>query len=146
MNSPTIRYLRMPKIGTRVFVYLNLHKTKKQGKAIWSVKSCKTGRVIAHTDTIVLEDVEFVVQQAGRARVLRERKKNVHAGVRGTVSSKSAFSSNLEAKYNPYKHGFFTLEASWWDSHESSIQGIKQASLVTLAQGRVFVHWTAPTE
>lgn len=62
---------------TRVFVYWNL--TKK----IWSVRNEKTGRIVAHLPELTVQNCNFVVSQAGRERVIREKSKNVHAGVRG---------------------------------------------------------------
>ena len=64
----------------RVEVYFNLHKKT------FSVRSCRTGRVIHHTDKVHIANPEFVVRKAGRERVLREGKKNVHAFVRGDVT------------------------------------------------------------
>ena len=59
----------------RVEVYYNLHKN------VFSVRH--KGRVIQHTKMAVIKDAEYVVRPAGRAKVLREGKKNVHAFVRG---------------------------------------------------------------
>lgn len=61
----------------KCFVYLNLH-TKR-----WSVRM--HGKVVAHADIVALRDVEFRVSEAGRQRVLRDRVKNVHAGVSGEL-------------------------------------------------------------
>lgn len=41
--------------------------------------------VIGHASKVLLADCEFKVSQAGRRRVLRERKKNVHAGILATL-------------------------------------------------------------
>ncbi len=68
----------------KVDVYRNLHT------GMYSIKSREgdtRGLVIAHANQVWLNDVEFVVSDAGRNRVLRERKKYVHAFVRGTLSS-----------------------------------------------------------
>lgn len=64
----------------RAFVYWNLHRD------LFSVRNTRTGRVEAHAQMVVIHDATFAVSQAGRARVLRERRKNVHAGVRGEVA------------------------------------------------------------
>ena len=93
------------KDGDRVEVYWNLHKD------CFSVR--KNGRVVDYLyggeDYLTLTDVKFVVQPAGRERVLRERKKNVHAFVRGTVSFSSPVAYQQKVSYNPYKMGsFFT--------------------------------------
>ena len=59
----------------RVEVYRNLHNDKL------SVRY--KGKVVGHVDSIWLRDAKFAVQPAGRDRVRREKKKNVHAFVRG---------------------------------------------------------------
>lgn len=95
----------------KVFVYFNLHRK------MWSVRNVKTGRVIDHTDYIVLTDVTFKVSQAGRQRVLREKKKNVHAGVQGYVASNEDIKSirilgkQANVTYNPYKYDSFVMVA-----------------------------------
>ena len=95
----------------RVFVYFNLHKK------VFSVKALEgenKGRVIAHSEYLDLHNVTFKVSEAGRQRVLRERKKNVHAGVVGywedTQHPKGTLLHNLQCKqitYNPYKYDSF---------------------------------------
>ena len=64
----------------RVEVYFNLHKK------VFSVRSVMTGRVILHTDKVHISNPKFVVRKSGRDKVLRERKKNVHAFVRGDAT------------------------------------------------------------
>jgi hypothetical protein len=61
----------------KVFVYWNLHKK------CWSIRSQKTRKVIAHSSEVVLSDCEYKVSEAGRQRVIKEGRKNVHAGVIG---------------------------------------------------------------
>lgn len=64
----------------KVFVYYNLHR------ACWSVKALEgvhAGRVVAHCEAVGLDGVTFKVSEAGRQRVLCERRKNVHAGAVG---------------------------------------------------------------
>lgn len=87
----------------KVEVYWNLHKD------MWSVRKAH-GRVLNHTNYIVLHDVDWVVQQAGRRRVLKEGKKNVHAFGRGYLgkalpSTKCIWEAVV--KYNPYKYDCF---------------------------------------
>lgn len=68
----------------RVFVYFNLHRK------CWSIKALegpRKGRVIGHADYVDLACVEWRVSEAGRQRVLREKKKNVHAGAVGTLEA-----------------------------------------------------------
>jgi len=89
----------------RVFVYYNLHKHT------WSIRDCKTRRVIGHSKRVVLYDVKPKVSQAGRERVLREGRKNVHAGLEGTLlESHLKWDSEAKPKpitYNPYKYETF---------------------------------------
>jgi hypothetical protein len=89
----------------RVEVYFNLHKK------LFSVRDCKTGRVIKHTNDITILDPKFVVRKAGRERVLRERKKNVHAFVRGELMGYEDMAHEPElyssVTYNPYKYSSF---------------------------------------
>lgn len=89
----------------KVFVYFNLHKK------CWSVKALegeRKGLVIAHANELALEHCQFKVSEAGRQRVLAERRKDVHAGVVGYVSE--GFDPGLctnPISYNPYKAGHF---------------------------------------
>ena len=81
-----------------VFVYRNLHK------GCLSVQ--QDGIVRCHVLNIVLEDVEFRVSKAGQKRVRDEKKKNVHAKVKGMVVKKPSEILELgwhEAYYNPYQ-------------------------------------------
>lgn len=100
----------------KVFVYYNLHRH------LWSVKALDgpdRGRVVARYDSLILRDATPRVSQAGRARVLRDKRKNVHAGIVGTlVASGANVASNTVAglplhgdgrtiTYNPYKYTSF---------------------------------------
>ncbi len=53
------------------YFYWNLHD------GVWS--RMVRGKVTGRFESVVMEDVEFRVRPGGRARVLREGKKNVHA-------------------------------------------------------------------
>lgn len=87
----------------RVKIYWNLHKK------CFSVQY--KGIVIAHKDTVCLENVEFKVSEAGRQRVLRESRKNVHATVHGyLVDSLELDVDKLrKVSYNPYKNETFVV-------------------------------------
>lgn len=100
---------RMNPKSRRVYVYRNLHT------GTWSVR--QGGRVIAHPVTIWLSDCKFLVGEKGREKVLREKRKNVHAGVSGyileerkpAVYAQRFCLSELptKVKYNPYEAGYF---------------------------------------
>ena len=103
----------------KVFVYWNLHKK------CFSVKCLEKshmffGKVFLHANRVRLSDVQFKVSAAGRARVLREKRKNVHAGVVGMLktvcmshennesySLDSAYGRLHRVTYNPYKYSTF---------------------------------------
>lgn len=81
-------------------VYFNLHKK------VFSVK--QGNLVVLHTEEVILTDVTFKVNEAGRQRVLQEQRKNVHAFVNGKFLTNFAVVPGLEntmreAYYNPYK-------------------------------------------
>ncbi len=89
----------------KVAVYFNLHKK------VFSIKALSgefKGRVIAHSEYVELENCKFKVSEAGRQRVLREKRKNVHAFVTGDLVSMDYTGICGEmAMYNPYKYDSF---------------------------------------
>jgi len=89
----------------KVSVYFNLHKK------CWSVRH--RGRVISHADRVEILDPRFRVSRAGRERVLREKKKNVHAFVVGELVSFGAPTGDVsgrEVTYNPYRFETFVYK------------------------------------
>ena len=88
----------------RLYVYWNLQKK------LWSVR--QSGKVLCHTHSIYMKDCRFLVGKAGQARVRREKKKNVHAGVSGYLAMNAevpTFEADRDCfvMYNPYKHDTF---------------------------------------
>ncbi len=96
----------------KVRVYFNLHKRRFSVL----VKKARGWRIMMHTDYINLVNADFKVSEAGRQRVIREKRKNVHAFVEGFMASKADLSSTLQmhaiygmpvvmdaVSYNPYK-------------------------------------------
>lgn len=113
----------------RVFVYWNLHR------GLWSVKALEgpnKGRVICRLPEILLEDVEGKVSEAGRQRVIREGKKNVHAGLVGVWVSHGRKAEVKRAvkeigdtiTYNPRKYTGFVHTVD-----ESKFEGAAHAVL-----------------
>ena len=102
-------------------VYRNLHNGK------FSIQEKGTGLVVGHADSVVMTDCEFKVNESGRQRVLKEKRKNVHAFVLGCILNVNGFESykNRDIKltikksyrlsmnefswitYNPYKYSNF---------------------------------------
>jgi hypothetical protein len=103
----------------KVFVYYNLRKH------VWSVKALEgpdKGRVIAHNRYVILRNAYGKVSQAGRERVLREKRKNVHAGIVGEMDFGTAVGipqTLYKVTYNPYKYDSFVYAGSeepWKDT------------------------------
>ena len=92
-------------IGKKVQVYFNLHKK------CFSVKDKKTRLVIAHVNSICLENVVFKVSEKGRQRVLSEKRKNVHAVVEGDITGVEGL-GEISITYNPYKYKSFIIKGS----------------------------------
>lgn len=93
----------------RVHVYRNLHR-----KCL-SVKSAETGVIIAYVQTIALADARFRVSEAGRERVIKERRKNVHAWIEGTWLRDHRTPSIKGCRrvfYDPYRIGAFIEQGS----------------------------------
>ena len=63
----------------KVQVYRNLHN------GLISIQDLSTGLVLGHAYAIDLKRADFIVREAGRQQVIKEKRKNVHAFVRGEV-------------------------------------------------------------
>ena len=96
--------------GKTVSVYYNLHRKCLSMRV--------KGVVVDHPHAVVLKNVKFRVQPAGRAKVLKEKRKNVHAFVCGQLvetygptipwgGGKKIFSTDFQVVYNPYKYKTF---------------------------------------
>ena len=110
-----LMYGRIPAFREEVRVYRNLHR------AMWSIQVRVPGkgwRVAFHATEVVLGSATFEVNEAGRQKVLRERKKNVHAFVRGRVVS-FCYPGGMTAHfsrpvtYNPFKAPTFVVASTF---------------------------------
>ena len=109
----------------KVAVYWNLHK---HCFSVQSREKENYGKVIAHKDSVAVALPKFVVRQAGRKKVLKEKSKNVHAFVVGYLLSDQESvvteSAGILITYNPYKNKGFVIA----DTKEQ----LEEALLVTL--------------
>ena len=88
----------------RVKVYWNLHRK------CWSVQY--RGRVVCHARRVELWNATGKVSEPGRQRVLRERKKNVHAFLVGEPVESGPgmrYGETEQVFYNPYKFDAFQI-------------------------------------
>lgn len=124
---PKVQSVNELEAGMKVDVYKNLHNGK------WSIRDRRNGRVVAHVDECAVRDAQFVVQTAGRRRVLDEGRKNVHAFVRGNLlmGAGDEFIGGLNpcvlptpVTYNPRKYSSFVYKDS-----EAPVDTAKFASL-----------------
>jgi hypothetical protein len=120
-------------IGDKVMVYYNLHKH--------TFSISRNGRVIAHADYVKLTDVEFRVRQGGREKVVREKSKNVHSFVIGTLENYCKFPcENLPSEpnsnivtYNPYKYNSYVMKDT-----EEPIYRAGEVELINL-RNKIFI-------
>ena len=104
-------------VNRKARVYRNLHQ--KCYSVQFKVANANEGKaarwiVGRHDHRVVLDNATFKVSEAGRQRVVREKKKNVHAFVTGSFQGYPFFEEDLAhfygyslVTYNPYKAGFF---------------------------------------
>lgn len=105
--------------GQKVDVYWNLHRN------CFSVRA-RTGKrqVIAHTQSIVMANVELIVSDAGRSRVIQTKRKNVHAVLRGEWIDAGQVERDLPrvgVTYNPYLHSSFVVRNTNAPVHFASV-------------------------
>ena len=115
-------------------VYRNLHT------GLFSIREKRSGLVVAHAYEVVLENVVFTVHQSGRARVLKERSKNVHAWVEGDVvmfvgrSYKDRQITTCPSEVREDRKGTFTYNPYKYESFvDSNLQPLYNARRVRLS-------------
>ena len=107
-----------------VSIYRNLHN------GLISIKSASSGLVLGHAKSVDIAWADFVVYEAGRQRVLRDKQKNVHAYVKGLLLNTSGFKpykgrsigpvygaldtihKATVVSYNPYKAPHFVIKGT----------------------------------
>ena len=109
----------------KVSVYRNLHN------GLISIKSASSGLVLGHAKSVDIAWADFVVNEAGRQRVLKDRQKNVHAYVKGILMGHIGFKPYrgrwnggvsrgpwdtvhkvTVVSYNPYKAPHFVIKGT----------------------------------
>jgi len=96
-----------------VKVYRNL-KHGKNAKPLYSIM--QDGRVVERRHSVILFYVKFKVSEAGRQRVIKQGRKNVHAFAIGYLRNESWFDgldARVHVSYNPYKYGHFYSTSAW---------------------------------
>lgn len=125
-SSQVGKVQRVCQQGMRVRVYRNLNKAE-----FFSIQAlegeCK-GKVIGYAKSVLIENGQYRVSEAGRKRVLRDQRKNVHAYIDGVIVDASNTVQTLTGNetyvtYNPYRQGDFYRP----DTQEVQRKGFEQA-------------------
>jgi hypothetical protein len=90
---------RAAEIGLKVDVYRNLHTNNG-----YSIRCSKTNLVLAHCSTVHLKNAVFHVSESGRQKTVKEKRKRVHAFVRGELVAYNVQIPRdfVTVLYNPY--------------------------------------------
>lgn len=114
-------------LAGRARIYRNL---ARKDDVVYSVLG-PDGRVRDHAKNVVVSDAGFVVRQGGRARVLREKRKNVHAFVTGNVRHKKMRVRGRWVKivYNPYKFRTFVKASGHKPVHKADYVSMDRAGV-----------------
>ena len=126
-----------------VSIYRNLHN------GLISIKSASSGLVLGHAQSVDIVGADFVVKEAGRQRVLRDKQKNVHAYVKGLLLNTGGFKpykgrsigpaygailpshKDIVISYNPYKAPHFVIKGT--------SDKVSKASLCTVSHDGIIV-------
>lgn len=115
----------------KYFIYRNIHKGKGSDNHNYSLRNKSTGRVERRGRNFYIKNGKFKVSEKGRKRVLKEGRKNVHAGVVGLVTRKPRNIKEWQrVSYNPRKDDFFR------DSFQKKVE---EASVIKLTPEGVFM-------
>lgn len=125
----TIQKGRTLEIGQSVEIYRNLNSKGK----IFSIKDKKTGLVVAHADKFLIKDVVCKVREGGRQRVIREKRKNVHATVIGKYIGENEVETNQldELYYDPYELDSFV--------NKRTSERITESTSVYFQEGKAYL-------
>ena len=104
-----------------VRVYKNLNK------GCWSIQ--QNGLVKAYSDEINLFNCEFLVNQKNRQRVIKTKRKNVHAFVRGYIWD-TPIDLIKQVSYNPY--------VNWYFYDTNDLVSVHKAHFVRGIDGKLF--------
>lgn len=115
-----MRVANKPVIRADVYHNLNLDSL-----SIRSRERHNYGRVVAYADSVMVEPADFIVQPAGRRRVVETGRRNVHAFVRGVTMKYDPETPDgwTHVTYNPFERGeFYRTETG--DAIDSAHQAV----------------------
>jgi len=131
----------------RVRIYRNLKVRDHRAWSVMAYDGPNKGKVIDVVDAVILKDARFVVNEGGRQRVLREKQKNVHAFVDGTLVKTfplNTLKADLDGEalapgrgvrsrigYDPYRFSTFVRE-------DCALRPVAEAPVVVVAPKGVY--------
>jgi len=83
------------------------------GLSVLGTKKPYYGKVVKHCDTARVYNPTLRVRQGGNARAVKEKRRNVHAFVRGVADTAANVEAELKSsryrviRYNPFMHDYF---------------------------------------
>ncbi len=90
--------------------YRNLHR------GLWSILA-RNGLVWKRLREVSLTNVSFVVRQGGRARALKEGRRNVHAFAKGELRAFGRKPGKAQQlRYNLVAGGFYDSQGTKWET------------------------------
>ena len=125
-----------------VSIYRNLHN------GLISIKSASSGLVLGHAKSVDIAWADFIVHEAGRQRVLKDKQKNVHAYVKGLLLNTTGFKPYKRrslgpvygaldtihkatvVSYNPYKAPHFVIKGTSDKVSKSSLCTVSHDGII----------------
>lgn len=104
--------------GQLVRVYKNLNR-----EDCFSIQDKKSKLVLGYASSVRLSHVKYIVGESARQRVLRDKRRNVHAYCEGYIVStgESIPEGAATGYYNPYNTALFINEETKQPIHETEI-------------------------
>ena len=119
-------------------IYLNLNKSKRnQRMYVWSIQAYVIGkgfRLYQHATSIIMYDVNLIVNQTGRARAIKQGVRNVHAfAVCNHIEINSSRNPSIQqVTYNPFRSDCFHIV--------NSNQSISHINTATVRSDSPYIH------
>ncbi len=83
-------------------------------------------KVVGHAQSVLLNDIKFIVLEGGRQRAIIQKRKNVHAFIEGVLVKVSSetdetfeLNEGIKISYNPYMQGSFFIEKTGQPVHKA---------------------------
>jgi len=119
----------------KIDAYLNIND---DCVSVRSRESEDYGTVVAHKDTVTVDNPSFVVQPAGQKEVRESGVKNVHSFVRGEWDESVRVIHGEFVTYNPFHHDHFY--------HADEHQYVECADCCLVTRKGIFAKGLSPIE